>query len=232
MAVSCIPIAEERVRAEIWMGGTLIAKTPFIKSFNVSKARGQQTNTFSATFEIIAGVVFPIGQQLTIKAGLRGSLTSVFTGFIESTQVSPAFAKPSYFSILLSGKGVLSQLENKKFTRRLKTSGQGMFCLITGGSANRPNSVASLDRTHSSGNRTAVNNSPNPSSLGGEHSQLTVFGSAASKSAQGSAGGAASRLAGKQSGGPDELSSGGGLGVHTHEDIDSGGPAFGVFSSD
>lgn len=226
---ACIPLTEEKIRAEIWLGTLLLAKTPFIKTFNVSKARSQLTNTFSATFEMIAGAPFVLGQQITIKAGLRGQLDSIFTGYIETVQVSPAFAKPSYLSILFSGKGILSELENKKFTRRLKSDGQGMYCLIEGGSSNRPNSVASIDKTHASGNKQAVNDSPNPALGSGEHSQLTQFTSAATAYSKG---GAASVLAGRPSGGPDENTGTGGLGVHTHEDMDNGGPAFGVYSAD
>jgi hypothetical protein len=230
--VSCIPITQEQIRAEVWMGDTLLAKTPFINSFNVSKGRGQLSGTFNVTFEMIAGTQFPIGQRLVIKAGTKGNLKSIYTGFIETTKISPAHAKPSYFSVNLGGQGVLSQLENKKFTRRLKSDGQGMFCLITGGSSNRPSSVMSLDRTHSSGNRTATNLSPNPATGGGEQSQWTKYVGGAGEG--GATGSAASRLATKPSGGPDANagSSGSGLGVHTHEDLDNGGPAFGVYSAD
>ncbi len=228
--VSCIPITEEKIRAELWLGDTtLLAKTPFISDFTVSKSRGQLTDTCSITFEMIAGTPFTSGQRLTIKAGTKDNLKTIFTGSIVNTKVSPSFGKPSYFSINLGAEGILSELENKKFSRRLKSDGQGLFCLIQGGSANRPSSVTSLDRQHSSGNRTAVNSSPNPATLGGEHSQLTQYASSGAKHAEG---GAASRLAGKPSTSQDANSGGGGLGVHTHENEEQGGPAFGVYSAD
>lgn len=211
------------------MGTTLLAKTPFIKSFDVNRARGQLTGTFNVTFEMIAGTPFPLGQQLKIKAGIKGNLKTVFTGFIESTKASPAFGKPSYFSILLSGRGVLSQLENKKFSRRLKSDGQGMFCLITGGSANRPNSYNTLAGQKNSGNQTAIAPGPSPASTG-EHSQYTVYNSGATNQA---AGGIAGRVAGRPQGsGSEDGGTGGGLTTHTHESIEQGGPSFGVYSSD
>lgn len=227
---ACIPITEEKIRAELWLGdSTLLAKTPFISDFTVSKSRGQLTDTCSITFEMIAGTSFSAGQRLSIKAGTKGNLKTIFTGSIVSTKVSPSFGKPSYFSINLGAEGVLSALENKKFSRRLKSDGQGMFCLIQSGSANRPSSVTSLSRQHSSGNRTTVNSSPNPATLGGEHSQLTQYSSAGALFSEG---GAAARLAGKPSGSPDANTGSGGLGVHTHENEDQGGPAFGVYSAD
>ena len=229
---TCIPITEEKIRAELWLGdqgsGTRLAKTPFISDFTVSKSRGQLTDTCSVTFEMIAGTPFTTGQGLSIKAGTKGNLKTIFTGSIISTKVSPSFGKPSYFSINLGAEGILAELENKKFSRRLKSDGQGMFCLITGGSANRPDSATSLDRRHSSGNRTIANTSPNPAVQGGEHSQLTRFGSAGSQHAEG---GPASRLAGEPSTSKD-ANSGSGGGIHTHESNDEGGPAFGVYSAD
>ena len=234
--VSCIPITQEKVRAELWMGTELLlSKTPFIKSFNVGKSRGQLTNTFNITFEMQAGTVFSQTEKIVIKAGVKGDLKTIFTGYIEATKSSPVFGKPSYFSVLLSGRGVLSSLENKKFSRRLKSDGQGMFCLITGGASNRPKDYNSLSRTRDSGNHTVTWPSPNPAaSVGGggggagEHSQYTVYNSAATNQA---AGGIAALVAGRPTGGS-EGDAQDGLGVHTHESNDQGGPAFGVYSSD
>lgn len=237
--VACIPITQEQIRAEVWMvtGGTrvLLAKTPFVQSFNVSKSRGQLTTTFSVGFEMLAGTVFPLGADLQIKAGVRGNLKTVFTGFIEQASSEPAFGKPSYFSVSMSGRGVLSLLEKKKFTRRLLSNGQGMFCLITGGSANRPSAVNSLDKTKSSGNHLVPVGSPNPAAAGGNGSgeQSPYVVSVNSENNQ-AAGGIAERLSGPPAP-SDQTNSGsgsGGLGVHTHEDLDNGGPAFGVYSAD
>jgi len=234
---TCIPITQEKVRAELWMGtDLLLSKTPFIKSFNVGKARGQLTNTFNITFEMLAGTVFSQTDKIVIKAGVKGDLKTIFTGYIEATKSSPIFGKPSYFSILLSGRGVLSQLENKKFSRRLKSDGQGMFCLIKSGGKNRPSKGTSLDRGKSSGNTTVMFPTPDPASStgggsagGGEHSQLNVYNAPGTNQA---AGGIAARVAGRPVGGSEDDAQGGGLGIHTHESNDQGGPAFGVYSAD
>lgn len=226
---SCVPITEEKVRAEIWMGDVLLAKTPFVQNFNVNKSRSQISSTFSTTFELLGGTVFPLGEKLVIKAGTRGNLKTIMVGIIETTQVSPVFGKPSYFSITLGGRGVLSVLENKKFSRRLKSSGQGVFCLIKGGSGNRPQAYYSLDKTVSSGNHTIISNSPNPATRGGEQSPLVVNKESGSNQATG---GYTSRLARQPQGGDSQAGGQGSFRTHTHENEEQGGPAFGVYSAD
>jgi hypothetical protein len=223
----CTTIDREEVRAEVWMGTALLAKTPFIKSFNVSKSRNQLTNTFNITFEMIAGTAFPLLSPLEIKAGTKGNLKTIFTGLIESTTAQPAFGKPSYFSITLGGRGVLSGLENKKFSRRLKSDGQGLFCLITGGSKNRPQSYYNLDKRIVSGNHTSIVGSPNPARTEGENSPYVKFPDSGANQATG---GLPSEIANRPSGGGE--GTGDAFRTHTHENMDEGGPAFATYSSD
>lgn len=224
--VSCLPVTSEKIRAELWMGPTLVTKTPFIKSFSVNKSRNQTSNTFNVSFELLAGFSFPLGEMLTIKAGTRGNLKSIFTGMIEGTSVQPAFGKPSYLSVSLNGRGVLSKLENKRFSRRLRADGQGLYCMITG-SVNRPSTLVSIDNKVSAGNRTIKTDSPNPAARG-ENSPLIIYSNTKASPASG---GTLRDVAGRTSGGGG-TGSGGDFRPHTHEDLDSGGPAFGVYSSD
>lgn len=224
---ACVPITQERIRAELWMGGTLISKTPFIKGFNVNKTRSQISTSFNITFEMLAGTSFSIGENLAIKAGTKNNLKRIFTGLIESTTSQPTFGKPSYFSVTLAGKGVLSQLEGKKFTRRLKAEGQGLFCLITGGSSNRPTSYYSLDKKTHTGSHTALSVSPNPARTEGENSPFvkapSSFGNQAS-------GGRLAEVAKDPTGGA--AAGGGSFRPHTHENEEEGGPAFATYSSE
>ncbi len=224
----CLPVVQENIRAEVYLGGVLLAKTPYIKSFNVSKSRGQVSNTFNITLELLGSTSFnSLGGNLSIRAGLKGDLKDIFTGVIESNQVRPAFGKPSYYSITLAGRGILSELENKTFSRRLKTDGQGLFCLITSGPSNRPASLKSLDKTVKAGNQDQLASSPNPAGTG-EQSPLVVFNSAGEKVGN-HGGGLLGSIAGKPSGAG---TPGDGFRTHTHESLDEGGPAYGVFSSD
>jgi hypothetical protein len=225
---SCLPVVQEAVRAEVLLGTQIIAKTPFVKSFNVQQSRSQASTTFNVTMEVFAGTPFNLGEMLTIRAGTKGNLREIFTGKIESTQVRPSFGKPSYFSLTLSGRGVLSELENKTFSRRLKSTGQGLYCLITGGPTNAVDKFYSPDRTVQVGNQSFVSGSPNPAKEG-EHSPLIVHRNSLSESV---VGGPIGRIAEKPTGSSDLTGGGEGLGVHDHSDMDKGGPSFGVYSSD
>lgn len=230
MAITCLPVTNEKVRAEVWMGDTLIAQTPFVRNFNVQKSRGQVSNTFSVVLEVLAGTQFQQGEKLQIRAGTRGNLKAIFTGSIESTKVSPSIGKPSYYLLTWGGRGVLSELENKTFSRRLQNTGQGMFCLITSGPTNAVDRFYSPDKTVKSGNHTVVYPSPSPSKKKGEHSPLIIHQSDRQRVSEG---GEIGRIAEKPSGASDlGTGSGDGFREHTHEDLTEGGPAFGVFSSD
>lgn len=227
---ACVPITEEKIRAEFWMGDTLIAKTPYILSFNVNKSRTQTSNTFSITMELLAGITFPLGENIRIRAGVRGNLQDIFSGKIEQTRVEPSFGKPSYFRVSLSGSGVLADLEGKTFTRRLRTDGQGLYCLITGGPSNRPDAYNSLDVRKDSGNRQWLGASFDPLKQfsAAEHSPLIVnSGAVGGKGGATNIGAAATEPKDSQS-----RTTGTGFRVHTHESLDEGGPAFGTYSAD
>jgi hypothetical protein len=225
----CTPIPQERIRAELWFGNTRIAKTPYILSFNVTKARSQISDTFSMQLEVLAVTSFPLGQNLQIRAGIRGNLKTIFTGVIKQTRIDPAFGKPSYFKMSISGSGVLSQLEGKKFSRRLRSAGQGMYCMITSG-GDRVDAYYSLDGSKlGSGNKEFIGPSLSPSkSTGGENTPVILY------NAHAPGGGTQSRLGSlvSDSSGTTSTQATDGLTIHTHESIEEGGPAFGVYSSE
>lgn len=228
--VACVPITNEKIRAEVWMGpDDLIAKTPFVLSFNVQEAREQISATCSVTLEVQAGVVFPLGQQFIIKAGTRDNLVTRFTGEIEQTSVKPSFGKPSYYNITLSCRGVLSVLEGKTFSRRTPANSEGVYCKITGASENTVDKFKTLDKTVKSGNQTVVSSSPNPTRGKGENSGLIIHNKKGTETS--AKGGLIGSLASPPSA-ADKIDEGGGLGIHDHSDTDNGGPAFGVYSAD
>jgi len=71
--VTCANITLEKIRAEI-IFGALSFETPDIKSFTVSRSRSQLAATFSASIEVPATTVFPVDQDVEIKAGVEGGL--------------------------------------------------------------------------------------------------------------------------------------------------------------
>lgn len=230
--VSCDPVTLEKVRAELWLGDSqLIARTPFVKSFNVQKSRGQLSDTFSATAIVKADIKFQLGESFVVKAGTKGNLKKKFTGEITSTQVNPAFGMPGYVSINFSGRGIMSDLENKKFSRRLSSTGQGLYCTIKSGATNRPEKFYSLDKTIQAGNQKLVSPTVVPGKeFGGENSPLVVHNS--SQRGEPSSVGDPVAIASDTTGGGKDPDRGGSFKEHDHSDIDEGGPAYGVFSAD
>ena len=227
MADPCLAVTKEKIRAEVLLGTQVIARTPFVKSFNVQKARTQISSTFSLVAEIPAAIQFQLGEKISIRAGLRGNLKTIFTGNIDNLSPSPALGKPSYYTIRMSGGGVLSELENKTFSRRLQSTGQGLFCLITGGPSNAADKYYVPDKPVKSGNHTFVNDSPNP--VKGQNSGLVVHNSSPN---QASTGGILGHVAERPGGGAEVGAGGGSFVDHEHKDIGDGGPAFGVYSAD
>ncbi len=230
MVATCLPLIEEKVRAEVYLGNVLLAKTPFVLSFSVSKARTQLTNTATVQLELLAGASFPLGEQLKVVAGLRGDLKEIFSGEIVGTRVDPSFGKPSYYKLTLTAQGVLSKLEGKKFSRRLRTDGQGLFAKITSAPGARPTAGYSPDLTKQSGNGNVISGSPNPVSTGGQ-GKLPFVTYEKGQSNPGSGGRTAAWAHKPQSSGGTDSSSGSNV-IHDHGSLEKGGPSWGVYSSD
>lgn len=121
MAIEKIP-----VRAEIYSGGTLgslelISYTPYILSFNVSKNRGQNSS-FNASIKLNSDVLNKIGKYIQIRAGRKGDLKTIFTGYVKKMVPNPSWDDPSFFIVNLSGTDALAELADKKITRRQTNS--------------------------------------------------------------------------------------------------------------
>jgi hypothetical protein len=115
-------ISMVKVRAKITIG-TLVTETPFIRSFSVNKTRGQ-ISTFNAVLKIpYTRVSSNIrGSNIVIQAGTDGNLKKIFTGMVRQAKISPCFDDPHYVDVSISGSDVLAHLQNKKFTRRCRST--------------------------------------------------------------------------------------------------------------
>lgn len=112
MAIQEIPI-----RAEIYSGGSLLVRTPYIQSFNVTRSRGVPA-TFSATVKILPEDFEKINTNIVIYAGEKNNLDKIFTGYLKKARPQPCWNDPSYIIVTMEGKDILGELEDKKFTRR------------------------------------------------------------------------------------------------------------------
>jgi len=219
---TCLGIRTEKIRATIELSGVTI-KTPYVKAFNVDKARQRLATNFSATVEIPASSSFVAGADIVIYAGERGNEQKIFTGMVKSITTQPSFDKAGYFVLSISGTDKLGDLEGRTFSRRLKSDGFSLFVSIDSGPANRPTRGVSIDKKIWGGQHTMTSFKPDPRGAS-EHSKVKKMPKR----------GANKHGKYARAGKPDDWrqGQGSGLSVHDHSTMDKGGPAFGVYSAD
>ena len=124
-----VSLDNQPVRAEVYVGDLGTISTPYVVSFNVRKSRGQMCSTFQASLKIdideLASTTDVINENIIIKAGLRGSLKTIFTGKVFSCVINPVRTDASKVMLNLTGKDVLCRLEGQKINRRIKTYRDG-----------------------------------------------------------------------------------------------------------
>lgn len=120
-------IDKQSIRAEVKLGNYLIVRTPYVLSFNIKRARGQMCATFSASlkvdYEEFAASRDLLADRIIIKAGTGTGFTNLpilFTGKIYKCVINPVRTDASKVILNISGKDVLSIMENQKINRRLK----------------------------------------------------------------------------------------------------------------
>lgn len=111
-----------KIRAKITIG-TLVVQTPYILSFSVNITRGN-ISTFNASlkvpyFEITGSLV---GDSIKIEAGENNPSSTVFSGIVRKTTISPVFDDPTFVLMNMSGDDILSKLNGKKYTRRCRST--------------------------------------------------------------------------------------------------------------
>lgn len=143
---TCANITLEKIRAELDFGGALIFATPDIESFAVKRSRQQLAATFDASISVPADTVFPVGQDVTIRAGTLGNLKTIFTGKVLSIQVSPTYDDATTYLVNISGQDIFHELEGYTFSRRQRTRAQSTFAAITGISSRNPQKGVSYEK--------------------------------------------------------------------------------------
>jgi hypothetical protein len=111
-----------KVRARITIGN-LIVETPFIRSFTVSKSRGQ-VSTFNAVLKVPHDEFSSnlAGSNIFIEAGEDTPQNRIFTGVVKQAKISPCWDDPYYVDLSVSGADCLSNLQGKKYTRRCRST--------------------------------------------------------------------------------------------------------------
>ncbi len=118
-----------KIRARIVLGN-IVALTPtsssvrsVVRSFNVTKARGQ-VSSFSAVLKVPHDDARDniVGSNIEIYAGEGSPNIKIFTGMVKQARISPCWDDPYYVDLSISGVDRLFHLQNKKFTRRCRSS--------------------------------------------------------------------------------------------------------------
>jgi len=140
-------VRHESIRASITIGDLLI-KTPYVKSFNVSKTRnGKYAASFTATFDIDGTQQPVIGESVIIKTSVDGVERKIFTGGIKKVSVQPSFDKAGWFSITVSGDDSMAKLDGKYFSRRLQLDNQPEIVYISSRTS-QPYKAQKRNETH------------------------------------------------------------------------------------
>ncbi len=148
--VTCANITLEKIRAEISFG-SLTFETPDVKSFSVNRSRSQLAATFSASIEVPATTIFPVDQDVVIKAGVVGNIQTIFTGKVLNITVNPSFERASTYVVNMSGSDRLQELDGKTLSRRQRARAASTFAAITGVSSKRPQKGISTEKRKQSG---------------------------------------------------------------------------------
>jgi len=122
----------EQIRAHVSIG-SFSCSIPDIKSFNVSRSRGQACSTCSVTFEAPVGIEIEPDSMLILTAGVKGRERTIFTGYVRSVQAQPSFSDARKYTISVNASDPLVKLEGKRYTRRMRLSGLEAWARITGG---------------------------------------------------------------------------------------------------
>jgi hypothetical protein len=153
---SCANITLERIRARVSFGSpddvsSPKFETPDVKSFTVSKSRGNLSSQFSASIEIPSDFAIPAGEDIVIEAGTEGNMRRIFTGRVLSVTVNPSFEDASSYVVNMSGQDRFYELEGKNISRRQRARGLSSFAAIASISSKAPQKGISLEKRESSG---------------------------------------------------------------------------------
>ena len=125
-----VDIIREEIRAEIFIGGKTFV-TPAVKSFSVNRSRQSLSANFSASIEVSPGDFTTVGSDVVIRAGIKDSLKTIFTGIIKSAAAKPSWDDASKVILSISGNDRMYVLDDKKFSRRALNSGLAPWASIT-----------------------------------------------------------------------------------------------------
>jgi hypothetical protein len=122
----------QSVRAIISIGDTVF-KTPYVKTFNVTRQRGSIWSSATASIELPKGTdVDFTGGSISITVIVDDVAKKLFTGFVDKVDVTPSQSRYSNTMISINAYDVLYKLRNLKVNRRFQLAADKLWCAITG----------------------------------------------------------------------------------------------------
>ena len=211
------------VRARVEIGDTIL-KTPYVKAFSVTRQRGTLWASASITLELPTSFSNTAsGDNVKIYAIVDGSSKLLFTGYIETLDITPSMSKYGGVLISMTAYDKLYKLRLLKVNRRIQTSPGDVWCSITGVSRKVGESTSSRFEPRKWAVKSVVSSASN-----GDPNYDPL-----DKKAKEALSTAEKRATNVQVGGEDAppggLYPGSELPAHSHIDWKHGGPAVGVF---
>jgi len=121
----------QSVRAIIAIG-KFEFKTPYVKSFNVTRQRGSIWASATASIEMPKDQPVDFaGGGITITVIVDGESKLLFTGYVDKIDVTPSQSRYSSTMVSLTAYDILYRLRNLKVNRRLQLAADKLWCAIT-----------------------------------------------------------------------------------------------------
>lgn len=119
-----------RARVEI---GNIVLETPYVKALSITRQRGTLWASASITLELPTDSGNTAsGDDVKIYVTVDGNTKLLFTGYIETMDITPSMTKYGGILLNMTAYDKLYKLRLLKISRRIQTSPGDVWCSITG----------------------------------------------------------------------------------------------------
>ena len=213
----------QSVRSEVKIGDLSIV-TPYVKAFSVTRQRGTLWASASITLNLLTMADNIVsGDDIKIYATVDNDTKLLFTGYIDSMDVTPSMSKCGGAIITMTAYDKMYKLRLLKLNRRAQETPGEVWCAITGVTRKADNSTSNRFQPGGWSARTIVSGNM------GDPDYDPLDAAARSKLST-----SEERVSNKQSdigddAAPTGLQPGENVPRHAHVTDRTGGPALGIF---
>jgi len=214
----------QSVRAKVKIGDTVL-ETPYVKALSITRQRGTLWASASITLELPTGSSNTAsGDDVKIYVTVDGNTKLLFTGYIETMDITPSMTKYGGVLLNMTAYDKLYKLRLLKVNRRIQISPGDVWCSITGVTRKAGKSTSSRFKPKSWTVKIVVSSAaasgdPNYDPLSEEAKKELSTSEKKAENVQ----------AGTGDNSPGGMHPDNEIPPHSHSDWDHGGPAVGVF---